>query len=409
MVCPCTFTIGIGVGPAGSILTEALFRRCNEIHYRYIKIACAFACAYYCRTTLKVLPTPLFTQFTMLFPLGVQLITLKKTLVTENFDFPIYAGAEMGDRRNKNIKDAGSMQQNHIYQQQLQQPSSLAKLEQTQGHELKSFETTNSDTPSISMITRAKFELDTPSSSEVDGPHLRMEDLGPFQQSEYLSGLSVDTDDPPFVAPNTPLKQQDEESPSPPLNEEVPQQINPDIENADNTNSGEREKARVTESTMHKIQEIAIRNSLPLAEELLKFGYTWLKKGKIDLSGLKALLRSVVFNNLMSTAKKHLASHLGTIVEDIPDELLLELYKSWDSGGIGKIMTDVIVRIVCNKIGCYAFSQVASILLTAGLGGNPLAYFAVRAVASWLGPKLGSYLYANFICTLFSIFHLTVA
>ena len=240
-------------------------------------------------------------------------------MVTENFDFSIYAGAEMGDRMIKNIKDAGCM---HICEQQLLQPSlvDIAKLE---NHELKTFQTSNSDTQSIPMTTIAEFELDTPSSSEVDCPqtpfntlkmgenhqhnlgvedlgstssfpnlsskrkqyqNLRMEDFSPFQQ--YLNGMSVDKD-PPFVPPITPLKQQDVETPSPALNEEIVQQINPDEEIADIINSGEREYAQLSEAMMCALKETAketaIDTLLPLVEELLKLLYTWLKKEKFDL------------------------------------------------------------------------------------------------------------------------------
>jgi len=46
--------IGVGAGLAGPVLAGPLFRRFNEIHYRYLHVR-----AYYSRTTSKVLPTPL--------------------------------------------------------------------------------------------------------------------------------------------------------------------------------------------------------------------------------------------------------------------------------------------------------------------------------------------------------------
>ena len=55
--------MGVGAGPAGPVLAGPLFRRFNEIHYRYLRARRyrrrAIARAYYSRTTSKVLATPL--------------------------------------------------------------------------------------------------------------------------------------------------------------------------------------------------------------------------------------------------------------------------------------------------------------------------------------------------------------
>ena len=50
---PLFSPIGVGAGPAGSVLARPLFWQFNKIHYKN------FACAYYTRTTSKVLLTPL--------------------------------------------------------------------------------------------------------------------------------------------------------------------------------------------------------------------------------------------------------------------------------------------------------------------------------------------------------------